>query len=288
MKEFAPAKINLNLHVTGRRDDGFHLLDSLVVFLSVGDEIEVWPDEEISLYLRGPFAPALSQGSPSDNLVVKAAKLLRETAGIKQGARISLTKNLPLASGIGGGSADAAATLRALARLWNLQEDILPSLAGRLGSDVPACLHSRSLRMEGIGKKVTPLKLPLPGWFVLANPDVPVSTPEVFKLFDGQFSDPLQGNMEGKSTEAFRTILGGLRNDLEPPALALQPVIGSVLAAMVTLPGCELARMSGSGATCFALFDTPQAAQQAAVLLKRQHEGWWVAAAEMVEHANQA
>lgn len=273
LTEAAPAKINLFLHVTGRRPDGYHLLDSLVAFAEVGDVLSAGPAETLSLQVEGPFAAALA--SEADNLVLRAARALAGEGGIHAGARIVLHKKLPVSSGIGGGSADAAATLRLLCRLWRLSPEpgMLQKLALSLGADVPVCLLGRSVRMGGIGERLNPLH-PLPGCgIVLVNPGVAVPTADVFRTRQGAWSTAALLPPAWPDSTAMANDLGKLRNDLEPPAIALQPVIGDVLSALAATPGCMLARMSGSGATCFGLFVNAAAAEHAARHVQRP--GWW-------------
>lgn len=268
--EAAPAKVNLFLHVIGRRADGYHLLDSLVVFAAVGDVLLAEPADRLSLDVDGPFAPALT-GEP-DNLVLRAARALAPAGA---GARLVLTKNLPVASGIGGGSADAAATLRLLCRLWRLapSAEELAGLAIGLGADVPACLAGNTSRMGGIGELLEPApELPQCG-IVLANPGVGVATADVFRTRRGDWSSPAKLPASWPNVAAMAEDVQALRNDLERPALSLQPVIGDVLAALRAQPECRLARMSGSGATCFGLFDEAATAASAAERLRRP--GWW-------------
>ncbi len=268
--EAAPAKVNLFLHVIGRRADGYHLLDSLVVFAAVSDVLRAEPSDRLSLDVDGPFAAALV--GESDNLVLRAARALAPAGA---GARLVLTKNLPVASGIGGGSADAAATLRLLCRLWRLSPSAqeLARMAEALGADVPVCLAGRPSRMGGIGELLEPApELPRCG-IVLINPGVGVSTADVFRSRRGDWSSPANLPASWPNIAAMAADMQSLRNDLERPALSLQPVIGDVLAALAALPGCRLARMSGSGATCFGLFDGPEAAASAAERLQRS--GWW-------------
>jgi len=273
--EFAPAKINLHLHVVGRRDDGYHLLDSLVVFAGVGDRLSVTPSDTLSLSITGPFAAGLA--AEPDNLVLRAAGVLAAQAGIRATGRLVLEKYLPVASGIGGGSADAAAALRLLARFWGaaVGQDQLIAIGQSLGADVPVCLAGRPAVMSGIGEALAPAP-PLPEvGLVLINPGVAVATPAVFRLRTGAFSEVARFPDEGWWDAA--ALAAGLRatsNDLEPAARSLAPTIGDALAALSATPGCLLARMSGSGATCFGLFPTPDAARVAAQAVVR--DGWWV------------
>lgn len=282
MDDFAPAKVNLYLQVVGRRPDGYHLLDSLVVFAGVGDTIRVRPSDRLSLAIEGPTAAALS--GMGDNVVLKAAERLAEAAGIPAHADIVLEKRLPVAAGIGGGSADGAATLRALCRLWNLSPDagVLSSIALSLGADVPVCLGGRPTQMGGIGEILAPA-VPLPSaWLVLVNPRVGLSTPAVFKARSGNFS-PVAPLDEAPATASdLARMLRDRRNDLMAPAISLAPVVAEMLSAIDATPGCLLARMSGSGATCFGLFADEASAGAAARALTQDHPGWWIAAAPVL------
>jgi 4-diphosphocytidyl-2-C-methyl-D-erythritol kinase len=273
----ARAKINLSLHVIGQRADGYHLLDSLVAFADLGDEITCQAASALSLRLGGPEAAELSAGE--DNLVLRAARAM----GAAKGAAITLDKRLPLASGIGGGSADAAATLLALARLWRLP---LPEAGAvlALGADVPVCLYGQACRMAGVGEVITPLPNALPAaHLVLVNPRVEVSTPAVFKALSRKDNAPMPQALPPLSTvAALVAFLHQQRNDLEAPAMAQQPVIGTVKTALSGQSGCLLARMSGSGATCFGLFADPATAGAAAHALRARYPGWWVEAAPLM------
>lgn len=274
LAELAPAKVNLALHVTGRRADGYHLLDSLVAFPATGDRLEAEPAAGLSLTIDGPFARDLGTGR--DNLVLRAALLLRDGAAAP-GAALRLTKSLPVASGIGGGSADAAATLRLLARLWSRP---LPPRAvqAALGADVPACVAGTAARMRGIGDELAPLVLP-PFWLVLVNPGVPVATPAVFAALARRDNAPLPDPPAFPDAEALATWLAARRNDLESPAATLAPDIRDALAALAAQPACRLARMSGSGATCFGLFAAAAPALAAAEAIRAARPAWWTAAA---------
>ncbi|KZD12854.1 4-diphosphocytidyl-2C-methyl-D-erythritol kinase [Oceanibaculum pacificum] len=275
----APAKLNLFLHVTGRRADGYHLLDSLVAFAGQGDHIEAAPSDQLSLKIDGPFAAALS--AEPDNLVLRAARLLAEAAGRPAQAALRLTKTLPVASGIGGGSADAAAALHALMNLWKiaLPEDVLAALALQLGADVPVCLLGRSARLSGVGETLEPVALPaLP--LVLVNPGQPLSTPAVFKARQGPFGAPAPEAIPTDPT-ALVSFLAAQRNDLASAAIALLPAISDVLDLLQRQPGCLLARMSGSGPTCFALMQTEDAATEAAHTIGRERPGWWAVATRL-------
>jgi len=280
----APAKINLYLHVIGRRPDGYHLLDSLVAFADIGDTVEarVPPvggrTNNLSLAVDGPFANAIPAGD--DNLVLRAGRALADLMREKRGAAIRLTKRLPAASGIGGGSADAAAALRALMCVWNANPapEALAALALKLGADVPVCLAARATFMGGIGEELEPAPALPEVSVVLANPGRAVATPEVFRRRTGLFSQPARFAEAARDAARLADLLKTRGNDLEEPARAICPAIGDVLAALRRQPGCLLARMSGSGATCFALFAETDAARAAAAALARAEPGWWVQA----------
>jgi 4-diphosphocytidyl-2-C-methyl-D-erythritol kinase len=262
MRETAYAKLNLALHVRAREADGYHRLETLFAFAEHGDEIAAEPADRLTLKVTGPFAEGLDAG-PS-NLVLRAAAALADHAAPGAGARLRLHKTLPVAAGIGGGSADAAAALRLLVRLWDLRvgEDALLAIARTLGADVPACLLSRTVRGEGRGDRLAPVDLPgLAGApLLLVNPRRPLSTAQVFRAWDGIDCGPLGADWRAA------------RNDLEAPAMTLEPAIGAVLAA---LAGAPFVRMSGSGATCFALYDDPAARDAAAARIAADHPGWW-------------
>ncbi|WP_081984646.1 4-(cytidine 5'-diphospho)-2-C-methyl-D-erythritol kinase [Sphingomonas sp. 35-24ZXX] len=295
LTETAYAKVNLALHVRRRREDGYHDLESLFVFVEGGDALRAEPrkDGELRLTIDGPFSEGLDSGP--DNLVMRAAKALQlavcpeygrgtvsqplpkrrsASGGNTQrfGTNLHLTKNLPVASGIGGGSADAAAALRLLNRLWDcgLDDRQLCAIAETLGSDIPACVISRTLRVEGRGEALEPLELPgLSGILILlVNPGIPLGTAPVFKGWDQCDLGPLD-------TSSLDAIIRQGRNDLEAPARTLVPQIGYVLDRLTALPGVMLSRMSGSGATCFALFDSQQACNIAHTTLASEQPGWW-------------
>ena len=282
--ERAHAKINLFLHVTGRRPDGYHLLDSLAVFAGVHDVLSATPAPELGLSVSGRFGATLRQEDASSNLVVRAAGLLRG-AGSREpeaGAAFLLEKNLPVASGIGGGSADAAAALRLLCRLWPDRAPDparLQALAVTLGADVPVCLSERPARMGGVGDllSVAPL-LPEYG-LLLVNCGEAVSTPAVFRARAAALRAPADLPAGWPDARAMAADLGRLHNDLQPAAIALCPAIAEVLEAIGRQHGCLLARMSGSGATCFGLFPRAETAAAAANALARQELArphWWV------------
>lgn len=273
LAEFAPAKVNLFLHVTGRRDDGYHLLDSLAVFPGTGDRLTARPAARLGLDLSGPFAPALA-GEP-DNLVLRAARAMAEAHGRDPAVALTLEKRLPPASGIGGGSSDAAAALRLLARLWDVA--VPGTLALSLGADVPVCLAApEPRRMAAIGERLAAPPA-LPGfWIVLANPGVPVSTAAAFAALAGAESPAAPPSAPLHDFDSLVAWLAPLRNDLEAPARRLCPPVAEVLEALADAP---IARMSGSGATCFALHADEAAALGQAGRLQAARPEWWVAAA---------
>ena len=272
MEELARAKLNLALHVRGREPDGYHRIETIFAFVEDGDLLRVREADALSLAVEGPFADALPAGE--DNLVLRAARMLGERFGVGRGASLTLDKRLPVASGIGGGSADAAAALRLLSRWWGLdaaEEAELLDIGRILGADVPACILSRTARGEGRGDRLEPLDLPgLSGTPVLlVNPGVAVSTGEVFARWSGEDLGPLP--------EDFRDG----RNDLEPAAVQLAPEIGDVVGALRSCEGATLARMSGSGATCFALFETEAQRDSARERIARAEPGWWLLASRL-------
>ena len=281
----AHAKINLFLHITGRRDDGYHLLDSLAVFAGAADRITLeGPTDAMSLTIDGPFGQGLE--ADDQNLVLRAARALQTKAGtafngLTESFRLKLEKNLPVASGIGGGSADAAATLRLLAREWDADQAILFPIAEKLGADVPVCIAQRPARMQGIGEILAPAPVLPDAGLLLVNPGVGVSTPEVFRAFaaGGGITERPEAFLPTRwdSAEAMVADLNATTNDLQAPALSQCPVIGTVLASIASLPECLLARMSGSGATCFGIFPNPDSAKNAAQVLNEQSArlGWW-------------
>lgn len=285
LSRLAPAKINLFLHVTGRRpaqgpQAGYHELESLVVFAQDAeacDRIAVAPAETLSLTIEGAQAAALT-GTSDDNLVLRAAGQLQAMNG--KSAAITLTKTLPVASGIGGGSADAAATLHALRALWQIEvdDDTLSRMAAQLGADVPVCLFGRAAMMTGIGEQIVAQPALPPIWLVLANPGVALSTRDVFGALAGQFGPAMPLERRPDSAADLAILLRARRNDLEAPARFLAPEIDPVLAALKAQNGCLLARLSGSGATCFGLFAAKRDAEFAARNLSRAYPRWWTAA----------
>lgn len=272
----APAKINLFLHLTGRRPDGYHLIDSVFVFTDLCDRLAVTPSDRLVLSAGGPWASAL-EAAGGENIVLRAAHLLAREAGIKPTAQITLDKHIPVAAGLGGGSADAAAALIALDRLWRLDSSsaCLSALALELGADVPACLVGQPQHVRGIGDLLAPLEGSCDYGLLLANPRRAVPTPRVFAAFrEGghAFRTPSGDLPEWRDID---WLAGSTGNDLEAPARSLEPTIGELLDTLAGLPGCRLARMSGSGASCFALFDDRAAARRARQILVRMRPAWW-------------
>lgn len=281
--EVARAKLNLDLLVLGRRPDGYHELDSLVVFAELGDRLTFEPAEGLSLEATGPFSPGLP--APEDDIVLRAARLLLDEMNPTRGgggARIRLEKNLPVAAGIGGGSADAAAALRGLNRLWGLglDEAALRELGLGLGADVPVCAYGRPARLRGAGERLDPVRglpeIPL----VLANPRRPLPTGRVFAGLDPDLPRPPrdEGLPARASLPRLVAWLTSTRNDLEASAIALEPAVDEALGLLRAEPDCHVARMSGSGATCFGVFPHGDAAESAAERLRAARPGWWFAA----------
>ena len=288
----APAKLNLYLHVTGRRDDGYHLLDSLVVFAAIGDGMEVMASDNFSLAVTGRFAAALGDTASDDNLVMRAARLLHHEAGLPSGCgtAIHLEKRLPVAAGLGGGSADAAAALRGLCALWDISpgDDDLARMAIFLGADVPACLARRPVFVGGIGESLHSAPTLPETHVALVNPGVALSTASVFAELE--VDRPAR---DGRFTEApgdaahFAALLATHANDLEEVAKTLCPAVGEVLTILGRVPACLLARMSGRGATCFGLFDTATAAAAAVRTIAEQQPAWWSVSAPLLSAADE-
>jgi 4-diphosphocytidyl-2-C-methyl-D-erythritol kinase len=277
----ARAKVNLYLHVVGKRDDGFHLLDSLIVFAESGDRLSVAPADDLSLSISGPFADGLA--AEADNLVLRAARALAAEAGITPRAHLHLTKNLPIASGIGGGSADAAAALESLRQLWrlNIAAERLQHIALGLGADVPVCVAGTPSFIGGIGEEIASAgRLPA-AWLLLVNPKVPTPTPQVFKARRGDFSPATRWTTAPATFTDLIDYLAAQRNDLTDAAISVAPIIGDVLAVIAETAHCRLARLSGSGATCFGLYETAAAATAAGRAITARHPSWWVSAAQI-------
>lgn len=271
VKEFAPAKVNLTLHVTGQRPDGYHLLDSLVMFADVGDRITVRPSDTPIMIIKGPMA----DGLPRDrtNMVARAADAMAVSANIQ------LEKNLPHAAGIGGGSSDAAATFRALSEISGkpVPDDLLA-----FGADVPVCMNGRAARMRGIGDEINPVP-DLPALHaVLVNPKLPVLTVEVFKRLRNHNNPPMPDDLpRGASSRELISWLSEMRNDLQEAAIEAEPIIEHVFNTLAVTPGCLITRMSGSGGTCFGIYGDAETAASAAGRLRQDYPGWWVAATRL-------
>jgi 4-diphosphocytidyl-2-C-methyl-D-erythritol kinase len=279
----APAKLNLYLHVVGRRPDGYHLLDSLVAFAAVGDELTFAPAPDLAFTIDGPFGGSLAVDD--DNLVLKAARVLAEEARRTPGAAIRLTKGLPVASGIGGGSADAAATLQGLNRLWNLglSDTTLAKIGLALGADVPVCLAGVASFFGGIGEEIAAAGFLPNTHIVLVNPGMPLATASVFRARaqaagGATYSEPARWTDAVPDAVALAGLLAKRSNDLTAAAIGLLPVIADVLAALEQQRPCLLARLSGSGATCFGLFAGRGEAREAAAAIADAHREWWVVA----------
>lgn len=278
--EFARAKVNLTLHITGRRSDGYHFLESLVVFPDIGDRLTFESAADLSLDITGPGSTELDD---EDNLIMRAAKSLQETFDVGSGAHITLEKNLPVASGIGGGSADAAAALRGLCALWSLNPDAkaLHAIALKLGADVPVCLESTSAMMSGVGDLVEPLSGPPEFHMVLVNCRKPVSTAAVFRSLKVPevTAAPSRNSYANTSFSKLIESLAAGINDMQEPAILLEPEIKACLESLAACNGVALTRMSGSGATCFGIFEKKEQAETARRDLRQRHPLWWVEAA---------
>ena len=267
--ELARAKLNLTLHVTGQRADGFHLLDSLVVFPDVGDTVYVAQAHEPTLQITGAFADQLVGDR---NLVLDAMSLMGVSGAVQ------LSKDLPVAAGLGGGSADAAATLRALAKIYAVGLPDITTMA-QLGADIPVCVAQQSCRMRGIGEQISAVDGLPPFWLVIANCRLPVATAAVFKHLQNRDNPAMPDHLHHRTFDDLIALLRQSRNDLEAPAIEICPTISIVLDALAALPGCALSRMSGSGGTCFGIFAEQSAAHDAAARLQQLHPAWWVRAA---------
>lgn len=277
----APAKLNLYLHITNQRPDKLHELDSLVIFIPPYDKISVKQSKVFSLNITGPYSDKLHQ-SGGQNLVEIATSRLANLIGIEPFVEITLVKNLPISAGIGGGSSDAAATLKALKKLWNvdLEPERTAVLARSLGADVPMCLFGKPCFVGGTGEKICPAPS-LPDFGVLlVNPQVQLATIDVYKARKGSFSESGRFQSDLADARSLTEILMMRKNDLQRPAISQMPVIQYVLNSLAKLPGCNLARMSGSGATCFGLFDSEYSALRGAKILNIQNKHWWVRASK--------
>lgn len=279
----APAKLNLYLHVTGRRPDGYHLLDGLVAFAEIHDTLALAPARSLQFVADGPFASTLGDGE--SNLVVRAARALAASVGCDPDLRLGLTKRLPVASGIGGGSADAAACLRGIAALWGLDpaDPALLKIAADLGSDIPVCVVGRSGFIGGIGTEIDPAPSLPSAWLVLVNPGTGLPTPDVYRARQGAFSPSMRFADVFATAAELAECLALRGNDLTRAAIGLVPEIETVLGAIRNSAGCLLSRMSGSGATCFGLYGDPAAAEGAAAAIRSEHPRWWVASGRLLD-----
>jgi 4-diphosphocytidyl-2-C-methyl-D-erythritol kinase len=279
LTRLARAKVNLTLHVVGRRADGYHELNSLVAFADFGDRLRIGLAETLELTLAGPFAPALEDCPPTGNLALVAARRLKARFAVAGGAQIHLEKHIPVAAGLGGGSADAAAVLEGLVELWGLDPPpgAMAALAAEIGADVPVCLAGRCALVSGIGERLRPLTAFPAAWLLLVNPGRPLATAAVFAAFVGPGSAPQAWDAPIGDLDHLVATLAQGANDLEAPALRLLPEIGEVLAALRGQDGCLLARMSGSGPTCYGIFAEARAAARAAARLAAIRPGWWLA-----------
>lgn len=289
--DVAPAKINLYLHVGGPRRDRLHALESVFVFADAGDVVTASPAENLSLEIVGPFAGELLREPVEKNLVLRAARLLKDAARVKSGARLVLDKRLPIASGVGGGSADAAAALRALIRLWrvDLSGSEIKRLAFSLGADVPACLERRPVQVGGAGEIVSPGPVLPPLWVCLVNPNVAMPTGPVFRAFDAANPTPpppARPQCGGAGYLKVTRLMENTRNDLQPIAIGRRSVIQNAIERLASRPGVLAARMSGSGATVFGLFSSSAAARRAAQ--EMSGKGWWSMSAGIHGAASQA
>lgn len=280
IREPAPAKLNLSLHVGPKRPDGYHALQSLIVFTEFGDTLTLEPSAELALSRDGSFAGALPE-RPAEDLVMRAARGLGAAFGRSDGLQIALHKEIPVAAGLGGGSADAAAAIRALCGIWSI-DDTDPRvelLARELGADVPVCLASRTSWAEGIGEVLTPVPDCPPLHLLLVNPSMPLSTAHVFEAYiaeEGALKRSPPGPADLNSTTAFLDYLAQQCNDLADPAVSLCPEIAEVLGSLSAQPDCQLARLSGSGPTCFGIFPDRESCARAQSSLLQEWPEWWV------------
>jgi 4-diphosphocytidyl-2-C-methyl-D-erythritol kinase len=285
IKATAPAKVNLTLHVTGRRDDGYHLLDSLVVFAGVCDQLTATSSPDMRISVSGPFSP----GVPTDdsNLMMRAATALQQARGVELGAALTLEKHLPHAAGIGSGSSDAALTLAMLAELWDVPplSAYAPEVVA-LGADVPVCLHAPApARMTGIGETLSEVPRLPDCALVLVRPPVEVPTSAVFQALTNRDGGPMDDLPAGLDYDGFAQWLSAQRNDLQGPAESIAPEIAEAIAALRALPVVSFAGMSGSGATCYGLVKDMATARQVARRMQVAHMNWWVAPAGMLQPA---
>ena len=286
----APAKINLCLHVTGRRPDGYHTLESLVAFTDFGDTLEIMPADTLTLNVTGPFADALHI-SKEQNLVMQAASMLRLRTGSTTGARMVLHKQIPVSAGLGGGSSDAAAALKALYRFWRIDSEddrVLERIALKLGSDVPACLAHQAAWIRGAGEEVKPVSKFPEVFLVLVKPEESLLTRDIYQRFGNKFSFPSKLPDGFISLDSLVQAIQPKHNDLHTPAIDLLPVIHNVLGAIHATRGCLLSRMSGSGPTCFGVYSSQDEAEQAAAELRQTYSTWWCMATRLHDWRNAA
>lgn len=278
----APAKVNLYLHVTGRRADGYHLLDSLVAFARIGDTLDIEAADELMLVNSGPFGAVLEPGP--DNLVLRAARSLAAEADVRAGAKLTLTKRVPVAAGLGGGSADAAAALKGLAALWriDISNKDLERLGVDLGADVPVCLFGRPAYVSGIGEMIEAAPRLPEIHLVLANPGTPVLTAAVFKAHGGRFTPAARFADAPVDARALAALLARRENSLARAATEIEPVIANVIAALEDTEGCLLARLCGSGPTCYGIYEDARSAADAAATIAATHPGWWVGPTQLL------
>ena len=282
MRVVAPAKLNLCLRIVGKRPDGFHLLQSLVMFAEAGDTLEIAPAHDLTLELQGVFAAGLKQDS-ADNLVLRAAKALQARHGITKGAKLRLDKNLPIGAGFGGGSSDAAAALKALCQFWEIKASLaeLEAIAEELGSDVKSCLRASSLWMEGVGEELSAVNVAFPIWVVLVHPRKPLLTADVYRAFKPPFATKQTLPPKIANWKALLALADAMPNALQAPALGLMAEIAQVLDVIGKTDACKLARMSGSGAGCFGLYDNEMAAKTAATYIASKQPNWWCIASSL-------
>jgi 4-diphosphocytidyl-2-C-methyl-D-erythritol kinase len=282
----APAKLNLYLHIIGKRADGYHLLDSLVAFTDISDSLTLTPAQSLTFTADGPYAKDLGD-DPSSNLVVRAAQELAAACGRKADIAFHLTKNLPVASGIGGGSADAAACLKGLAGLWDIDPtgETVRRVAGRLGADIPACVEGKAGFLGGIGTEIDPAPLLPSTGILLVNPGIGLPTPAVYRARTGDFSPPMRFDTAPADARDLAGLLSLRGNDLTAAAISIVPEIEVVIATLAAAPRCLLARMSGSGATCFGMFDDAETAGEAAAVIAHEHPDWWCASGKLLNRS---
>jgi 4-diphosphocytidyl-2-C-methyl-D-erythritol kinase len=281
MKIPAPAKLNLFLHICGRRADGFHLLDSLYVFTEFGDHVSLRPATNFDLQLSGEFSNAVASGE--ENIALKAARKLARYANYDSGVSMHLEKNIPVGAGLGGGSADAGAALRGVRDLWNcpVSDSELQELALSLGSDIPACVMSRACQVRGVGEWLIPVFITPEVWVLLVNPRIELLTAQVYRNYTGAFRKEISLPERINSFDELIALLTPVTNDLQEPAISMVPDIAKVITAIESTEGCRISRMSGSGATCFGLYESKDALMTAAREVEEAHPKWWCKATKL-------